>query len=68
MTRLEKLAIVGYLALLVSAMWWLHNHPAKPPVAQEARLIGLCNGKLLAAMTKDQFPSGCQWIERINYQ
>ena len=36
--------------------------------AIEVRLIGHCDGKLLAAMEEDNFPaSGCSWIEPINF-
>lgn len=36
--------------------------------AHEARLIGLCSGRIYAAMEEDQFPSGCDWIEPIHFE
>lgn len=33
--------------------------------ARPARLIGRCNGVLLAGMEESDFPMDCQWIERI---
>jgi len=35
--------------------------------ATEARLIGRCDGRIMAAMQEDQFPAGCDWIEPIRY-
>lgn len=33
--------------------------------AVEARLFGVCNGKLMAAAEESAFPeSGCEWIEK----
>lgn len=33
--------------------------------AREARLIGRCDGVLMAGMEEDSFPAGCAWIEPI---
>lgn len=33
--------------------------------AVEARLIGRCGGRMMAAMEESSFPSGCDWIEPI---
>lgn len=37
--------------------------PERPAV--EARLIGRCNGRLMAALEESAFPAGCDWIEPI---
>jgi hypothetical protein len=37
--------------------------PERPAV--EARLIGRCGGRLMAAMEESAFPAGCAWIEPI---
>jgi hypothetical protein len=33
--------------------------------AREARLIGRCGGRLMAAMEESSFPAGCAWIKPI---
>ncbi len=33
--------------------------------AREVRLIGLCDGRLMAALEESSFPAGCEWIEPI---
>lgn len=38
------------------------------PHAIEARLIGECHGRLLAAMEESSFPAGCAWIEPIRME
>ena len=47
----------------------LANHPlaAAEPAAIEARLIGYCGGRVLAAVEESSFPAGCNWIEPIRY-
>lgn len=36
--------------------------------ATEVRLIGMCDGKLLAAKEEDNFPeTGCAWIEPVRF-
>jgi hypothetical protein len=37
--------------------------PERPAV--EARLIGRCNGRLMAALEESAFPAGCDWVEPI---
>lgn len=41
--------------------------PTERP-AYEARLIGLCGGRIMAGLEESAFPSDCQWIERIRYE
>lgn len=45
----------------------LANGFAAEPAASEVRLIGECNGRLLAAMEESSFPAGCEWIEPIRF-
>lgn len=33
--------------------------------AREARLIGRCDGVLMAGMEESDFPAGCAWIDPI---
>ena len=37
------------------------ERPAVP-----VRLIGKCNGRILAALEESSFPAGCEWIEEIH--
>lgn len=36
--------------------------------AREVRLIGLCDGRLMAALEESSFPSDCAWIEPIRFE
>lgn len=58
------------IALALAALA-LIGGPVAPPTerpAYEARLIGLCGGRVMAGLEESAFPSGCQWIEPINYE
>lgn len=51
----------GLLSISVAGMFKAER-PAVP-----ARLIGLCDGRILAAEEESAFPAGCTWIEPIRY-
>ena len=36
--------------------------------AIEAGLIGMCQGRLMAAQEESAFPASCDWIEPIRYE
>lgn len=43
------------------AQWGIGRAPA----ARQVRLVGQCDGKILAAMEESDFPAGCAWIEPV---
>jgi hypothetical protein len=60
------LCIGGAFLVATAALGFSGLAPAKEP-AVEARLIGYCGGRIMAAMEESAFPSGCAWIEPIRY-
>lgn len=65
MTKRYFLALFAVSAITTSAAVHFAYPAACKPPATEARLIGECNGRLLAAMEESDFPAGCTWIELI---
>lgn len=66
---LRGLAItVPAMVAAVGALVAVAAYSANEAPAIEARLIGQCNGKLMAAKEESSFPAGCAWIEPIRYQ
>lgn len=71
----DGLAVAGFLLVcfgtilfIVTVLVFINNALGDEASAQPARLIGLCDGQVLAAMEEDQFPAGCDWIEPIHFQ
>lgn len=68
-------AVLGFVALLGGAAALDHANGLSvseslgiAPRAREVRLIGDCNGRIMAALEEDQFPAGCRWIEPIRME
>ena len=57
-------AFMGGLAVANVAL----NGFEREPAAIEARLIGMCDGRLMAALEESSFPAGCEWIEPIRFE
>lgn len=58
---LMAVSLAGFAALFGFAFWHDSN------LAKPARYIGLCHGRLLAAMEESSFPRDCDWLEPIRY-
>ena len=57
------LAALGFAYVLAWTVAGAGERAAVP-----ARLIGECDGRIMAAMEESAFPAGCAWIEPIRYQ
>lgn len=65
----KQLAFGAALAAgFVAVLFILKGLEVPNKQAEEVRLLGFCNGKLLAAKEEDQFPTGCLWIEPVNHR
>lgn len=60
------LSVAAALAIAPSSPSPFDRFEAEP-AATEARLIGYCDGRVLAGIEESSFPSSCDWIEPIRY-
>lgn len=60
----EILALAACAFIGAALVAFFINYPRAQPV----RLIGMCQGQLLAALEESQFPADCDWIEAINFK
>lgn len=65
---LAALGLAGAFMAGIAAANVARNGFAEEPAAIEARLIGECDGRILAALEESSFPAGCEWIEPIRFE
>ena len=59
---------IGAGACMWSGLMGLTLRTPYEAPATQIRLIGECDGKLLAAMEESAFPAGCAWIEPVRWE
>lgn len=64
---MKSLYMIAALAASGLAGMLAADYQTRETPAVEARLIGRCDGRIMAAMEESAFPAGCDWIEPIRY-
>jgi hypothetical protein len=59
--RRRYVAALVALAFAYPLAWTVKAAEAERP-AVPVRLVGLCDGRMMAAMEESAFPAGCDWI------